>query len=512
MQKKYAPSDRSTSTPASVLSAQAFSDLAGWINETIWLEGCDLVTELGQARDEGRDLTTVESEFARLIGTPAGKGQDTSWHFVRLGGARDEAWLRACGELVDRVQTLPFKKDRPWIEPSDFAGIRATRPRPEAGAANRVWRGSRREFERRLHGGLAGRIAGCMLGKPVEGWNRWKIETIVEVLHDGALRGYLRAPNGAQKKKITRLAGGREQPFYAADNPCLADNLRGAVSDDDINYTLIGHEVVRRHGADFRPWQVGRVWLGQLPLMATCTAERVAYRNLAAGALPPASATFRNPYREWIGAQIRADYFGYANPGDPARAAAWAWRDASISHTGNGIYGEMWVAASLAVAYAGGTWPEILRAGLAQVPVRSRLRAAVEEVLALHASGADLAEFKRRFDARWDAGTGSDRAREWAANWVHTLPNAQIVAAALLWGGDDFGGAVGTAVALGADTDCNGATVGSLWGVRHGYDAIPRAWLDPLADLCRSGVGEARECSIAALAEKMARTALAAHG
>ena len=107
----------------------------------------------------------------------------------------------------------------------------------------------------------------------------------------------------------------------------------------------MSEQVIEKYGRDFTPFDVSRAWLAYQPKDAYCTAERVAFCNFVKGFEPPESAIYKNPYREWIGAQIRADYFGYINPGNPELAAEMAWRDASISHTKNGIYGEMFVAA-----------------------------------------------------------------------------------------------------------------------------------------------------------------------
>ena len=56
------------------------------------------------------------------------------------------------------------------------------------------------------------------------------------------------------------------------------------------------------------------------------------------------------------------------------------------------------------------------------------------------------------------------------------LNNLALVVWALL-GFEDYGEAVGNVVAAGLDTDCNGATVGGLWGLQG--RAVPEAWTAP---------------------------------
>ena len=59
-----------------------------------------------------------------------------------------------------------------------------------------------------------------------------------------------------------------------------------------------------------------------------------------------------NPYREWIGADIRSDPWGYMAPADPEYAADMAYRDAFLSHRRQGIYGELFFSAAIAAAFA----------------------------------------------------------------------------------------------------------------------------------------------------------------
>ena len=267
--------------------------------------------------------------------------------------------------------------------------------------------------------------------------------------------------------------------FPFASRPC-ADRIQAMPADDDTNYLVLAQRILCDYGRDFTPFDVSRAWLAYQPMDAYCTAEYVAFFNFVNGYVPPQSAVYKNPYREWIGAQIRGDYFGYINPGNPEAAAEMAWRDASISHIKNGIYGEMMVAAMLAVAAVNSDPEEILMAGLAQIPSSSRLYEAVCGVISDYRSKVSQKECFRKIHAAYD---------EYSPHgWCHTIPNAMIVAASLLYGGGDFGKSICMAVETGFDTDCNGATVGSVLGMAHGFAAIPESWTTPFHDTLETSV------------------------
>ena len=111
----------------------ARSQFTQWANRSSWLYGCDLETEWRQAREEGRDLSSVEAEFERLnFNEPAANPRERL-----IAGRRDLRWFEDALGLIDRVQTLPFRGDYPFVEPDALEAIRRERGR---GPAVARWR------------------------------------------------------------------------------------------------------------------------------------------------------------------------------------------------------------------------------------------------------------------------------------------------------------------------------------------------------------------------------------
>ena len=120
----------------------------------IWLyvSKTDLGIELEQLRDEGRDVKRLEAAFKRL------QAKDLDNDFALQPQAQ---------ELLDRAQGLPTVKGYAHREPSDLAGIRKERP---SGPRRMRLKLGREALLDRVQGAWFGRCAGCLLGKPVEGW------------------------------------------------------------------------------------------------------------------------------------------------------------------------------------------------------------------------------------------------------------------------------------------------------------------------------------------------------
>jgi ADP-ribosylglycohydrolase len=424
-----------------------------------WIQPDDVLRhELVQAAEEGKEVGPVRDRWIAGGGDP---GQPSTGVSPEPATPELAALAR---ELLAEVERLPTPSATD--EPDDLEAIRATWTTPPALPSP-----DRTALPDRLHGAWLGRAIGCLLGKPVEKIPRQGIRAILEATGHWPLDRYFTAV-GLPPDVTERWPWNK-----ASRTTSLEENIDGMPEDDDLNYALIALALLERVGPGFTTEDVGESWLRDVPALRTFTAERIAYRNLLDGVPVPSTATVGNPYREWIGAQIRTDAYGWARPGDPHGAAELAWRDARLSHTRNGVYGAMWVAAMAATALVTDDVEVVLDAGASVVPPRSRLAAEITAARALAGTEPDteaaVDEIYRRHEGR---------------HWVHVLNNASVVAFALAAGGGQFERSITLTVMAGWDTDSNGATVGAVVGALAGAPSIPARWSDPLRNRLATSV------------------------
>jgi len=261
--------------------------------------------------------------------------------------------------------------------------------------------------------------------------------------------------------------------------------------DDDIDYTILNLKLVEENGLEFSTEDVAQEWLSNLPYQMVYVGARQAYSNLVRGLKSPATAIYRNPFREFIGPQIRADLFGYITPANPELAASLAYKDACLSHTKNGIYGEMFIAAVISAALVSNDLEKVIKAGLSQVPENSRLTEVVKNVTSWSKKANGWQEVWKRVMEQYGE-----------YHVVHTLPNLAFVLLALIWGELDFRKTISIAVMCGHDTDCNGATAGSILGALKGTKGIPEEMSRPLNDRIKSAVLGYSDVKISDLARR----------
>ncbi len=409
-----------------------------------------------------------------------------------LDDAADAMDFSAVHILYSRLEELEADQKFPYIQPNDLAGIRRERPV----GPRKLETIKQADLLDRLHGAWTGRAVGCALGKPVEGMGivgqkgmngRKAIRAYLINRGDWPLDDYISGAEIGDGLKISCPNSQRENIAYMEP-------------DDDIHYTLIAIKVLEAYGPNFTWRDVATTWNQSLPYYSICTAEAQAIMNYN-NAVPRKTqtnwvtaeftSTHRNPYREWIGAQIRADGWGYACAGHPEMAAEYAYRDACWTHRANGIYGEMMFAAIIAAAFIITDPIDLVEIGLSEIPKNCKLaeacRAAIKKI-----------KVSQNFEDYMD----------WVEqnyghlHSVHTVNNALVVIGALVFGKTDFHRSICKSIEGGWDTDCNGATCGSIVGSIHGISNSESKLIGPLNDTIKPLVFGFQEITMAELAQR----------
>ncbi|MGI6239935.1 MAG: ADP-ribosylglycohydrolase family protein, partial [Christensenellales bacterium] len=303
----------------------------------------------------------------------------------------------------------------------------------------------------KCYAGWLAKLAGIRLGAPVEGWTYARIAREI-----GEIDGYI--------EDVSRFA-----------------------ADDDSNGPMIFIRALNDYSLDATAEDIGRTWLNYTPYEHGMfwwggygvSTEHTAFLNLAAGIPAPRSGSIAQngaAVAEQIGGQIFIDTWGLVFPGDPARAAAYAARAASVSHDGEGMYGGMYVAAAIAMAYEEQDIEKIVHGALKFIPEGCEYARAVRAVLIFHREQPD--DWRACFQYLYDY-WGYDRY----PGACHIIPNAAVMALAMLYGAGDFDATLNICCMCGWDTDCNVGNVATILGVMRGLEGIDYdKWLRPIND------------------------------
>ena len=344
-------------------------------------------------------------------------------------------------------------------EPDDLESIKKLRPE----GPRRLLSHLPDDYLNRLRGAFYGRMAGCTLGaalefNPIETMKAWA-EYFNEDFPPTDYWTHIKdpaAPHYITGRKLDLTRG----------------HMDAVPPDDDTIYTLLGLLTLEKYGMDFTQEDMAEIWKRYLPLdgengsRGCYWGERIMMTNLLNGQELPEAGLEANPNLQNIAGWTRADSYGYVCPGWPEKAAELAYKDCSVNHRRNGVYGAMFMAAAISAAFAVDDPMEAVRIGLTEIPENCLFAEGIHWALEHPCS-----DYREAADKMWAVYGGMFNGGA-ITNAIHVVMGLDI-------GKKDFTRTIGQTIAMSGDNDCTGATAGSIAGAVIGKEAIPSKWTDP---------------------------------
>ncbi len=240
-------------------------------------------------------------------------------------------------------------------------------------------------------------------------------------------------------------------------------------ANDDLDLQILWLRALQDHAGRVDARILGEYWLKYVPV--DWNEYGVGKRNMRLGLLPPLSGEYDN--RQWKhsnGAWIRSEIWACVAPGCPVLAAQLAREDACVDHgAAEGTLAEIFTAAIESAAFVERDRDKLLDIGLAMIPHDSQVAVAIRAAITAHQAGKDWRA------ARLDVIQATE-----STGWFQAPRNLGYLVLGWLYGDGDFGRSLCLAVNCGDDTDCTGATLGSLFGILYGTKGIPQRWSEPV--------------------------------
>lgn len=240
-------------------------------------------------------------------------------------------------------------------------------------------------------------------------------------------------------------------------------------ANDDLDLQLLWLKAMEDYGGRVDARILGEHWLRFVPV--DWNEYGVGKRNMRMGLLPPLSGEYNNgQWKHSNGAWIRSEIWACLAPGVPALAARMAREDACVDHgAAEGTLAEIFTAAIESAAFVEFDRDKLLQVGLSMIPQDSQLAIGIRAAISARKDGKDWRA------ARLDVIQATEKT-----GWFQAPRNVAYTVLGWLYGEGDFGKSICTAVNCGDDTDCTGATLGSIFGILYRTGGIPAKWAEPI--------------------------------
>ncbi|MEX1115385.1 MAG: ADP-ribosylglycohydrolase family protein [Akkermansiaceae bacterium] len=258
------------------------------------------------------------------------------------------------------------------------------------------------------------------------------------------------------------IGGTLGMPFEGCAGPLdvTLDQMAGRMlPNDDLDLQLLWIRVLEQRGLATRAADLSQAAADHY----ACYPDEygIARWNSQRGLVPPLTGSHNNRFGDGMGGAIRSEIWACVAPGRPKLAAALAREDALIDHHGDGVWAEMFLAALESDLFTSRDLRVAIRAGLDVIPADSRLARGLQQVLQWHCDGLTWDETRRQ------------TLREFGShNFTDVTVNLCFILIGLLFGEGDFERSIKLSINCGMDTDCTGATCGSILGILHGASGL----------------------------------------
>ena len=245
---------------------------------------------------------------------------------------------------------------------------------------------------------------------------------------------------------------------------------------DDLDLQLVWLRAVEDYGIRaVNPHLLGEYWIDYIT--APWNEYGICKANMRAGILPPMSGEVNNDkWKHSNGAWIRTEIWACLFPGYPELAAHYAYFDACVDHgMGEGTYAAMFVAALESLAFTEKDIRALIDSALSFIPETTLTAKSIKKAVELYDEGKTLAEARELI---------VDETKE--LGYFMAPANVAFVILGLLFGEGDYKKSMIAAISCGDDTDCTGATIGSVMGIMNGEDCVPQDWADYIGDSIKS--------------------------